>query len=365
MKIEAAIATNPESPLSITTLDLEPPRPDEVLVKMVATGICHTDIAVKEQAVTLPLPMVLGHEGAGIVEAVGSQVSHLQVGDHVVLSGDSCGACRQCHAGQPSYCTEFVERNLTGCRVDGTTPASQHQEAVNSRFVGQSSFATHSIATGRSAIKVNAAYPLELMGPLGCGLTTGVGTIVNALRPPAGSSVAIFGAGTVGLAAVMGAVLTGCSRIIVVDPVESRRNIALETGATHVLAPDDALADEIVAMTRGGVDFSIECSGNPAAVEAAIKCLTRPGWCAQVGATPAKTIHPLDMDHLGFGRGIKGVVMGDANPQSFVPYLSDLHAQGKLPYDRFIQFYDFSDINQAFEDSKSGDVIKPVLRFPD
>ena len=363
MKIEAAIATDPDSPLSIVTLDLEPPRPDEVLVRMVATGICHTDIAVKEQAVTLPLPMVLGHEGAGIVEAVGSGVSHLKVGDHVVLSGDSCGVCRQCHAGKPSYCAEFVERNLTGCRVDGSAPASRQKELINSRFVGQSSFATHSITTGRSAIRVNSAYPLELMGPLGCGLTTGVGTVVNALRPPAGSTVAIFGAGTVGLAAVMGAVLSGCACIIVVDPLESRRSIALELGATHVRAPDDALAEEIVAFTHGGADFSVECSGNPNAVEAAIKCLTRPGWCAQVGATPARTIHPLDMDHLGFGRGIRGVVMGDANPQSFVPYLSDLHAQGKLPYDRLVQFYDFADINQAFEDSKSGAAIKPVLRF--
>lgn len=364
MQIHAALATTPDQPFSIQSFDLDAPRPDEVLVRMVATGICHTDIAVKQQDVKLPLPMILGHEGAGVVEAIGSAITHLNIGDHVVLSGDSCGTCRRCQHGQPSYCDEFVERNLTGCRVDGTSPIHDHGSLVSGRFCGQSSFATHAISTGRSAIKVHSGYPLELMGPLGCGLTTGVGTVMNALRPPAGSSIVIFGTGTVGLAAIMGAVLSGCSTIIAVDPVESRRAMAIETGATHALdALDGGLAEELLGLTGGGADFSVECSGVPAAVEQAVKCLGRPGWCAQVGATPAATIHPLDMDHLGFGRGIKGVVMGDANPQSFVPYLSDLHAQGKLPYDRFVKFYDFEDINQAVDDSKRGEVIKPILRF--
>lgn len=362
MKIQAALATTPDQPFVIREFDLEPPRPDEVLVRIAATGICHTDIAVKQQDVTLPLPMILGHEGAGVVEAVGSSITHLVPGDHVVLSGDSCGTCRRCQHGLPSYCDEFVERNLTGRRLDSSSPVHDEGAVVNGRFVGQSSFATHSVVSGRSAIKVYKEYPLALMGPLGCGLTTGVGTVMNALRPPAGSSIAIFGTGTVGLAAIMGAVLTGCKIIIAVDPVESRRAMAVEAGATHALdANDPALVEEILGLTQGGADFSVECSGVPAAVNAAVTCLARPGWCAQVGATPAQTTHPLDMDHLGFGRGIKGVVMGDANAQSFVPYLSDLHAQGKLPYDRFVKFYDFADINQAIDDSKSGDVIKPIL----
>lgn len=364
MKISAAIAREPDKPFSIESFDLEPPRPDEVLVRVVATGICHTDIAVKEQDVKLPLPMILGHEGAGIVEQVGSAITHVSVGDHVVLSGDSCGHCRKCQQGLPSYCDEFVERNLTGRRLDGSSPARTGQAEVHGRFCGQSSFATHAVVSARSAIRIHEHYPLELMGPLGCGLTTGVGTVMNALRPPAGSSIVVFGAGTVGLAAVMGAVLSGCATIIVVDPVASRRAVALETGATHALdAADPGLVQELIGLTRGGADFSVECSGVPAAVSHAVQCLARPGWCAQVGATPAGTLLPLDMDHLGFGRGIKGVVMGDANAQSFVPYLSDLHAQGKLPYDRFVKFYAFEDINQAVTDSKRGDVIKPILRI--
>lgn len=364
MKIEAAVASDPSTPFHFETLDLEEPRPDEICVRLVATGICHTDIAVKEQTVKLPLPMVLGHEGAGIVESVGGAVTQLVIGDHVVLSGDSCGVCRRCQHGLPSYCDEFVERNLTGRRVDGTSPVHQHGQPVHGRFVGQSSFATHSLVPVRAAIKVDPDYPIELLGPLGCGLTTGVGTVTNALRPTSGSSIAIFGAGTVGLAATMGAVMSGCETIIVVDPVDSRRGMARDVGATGCLDPAAAdVAKEILSITHGGVDFTVECSGVPEAVSAAIECLARPGWCAQVGATPAETIHPLDMDHLGFGRGIKGVVMGDANSQTFVPYLAKLHAQGRLPYDRFVRFYDFADINTAIQDSKDGSVIKPILRI--
>ena len=364
MEVQAAIAINPETPFTIADFQLDDPRADEVLVRLVATGICHTDIAVKNQDVLLPLPMILGHEGAGIVENVGSAVTHLKQGDHVVLSGDSCGTCNKCHHGQTSYCDEFIERNLTGFRVDGSSPVSNHDEPIRGRFCGQSSFSTHSVVPARSAIKIATAHSLELMGPLGCGLTTGVGTVVNALNPRAGDSIAIFGAGTVGLSAVMGGVLSGCSTIIIVDPVASRRQMALELGATIALNPMDGdVAEEIVSMTKGGADFSVECSGAPAAVNSAVSCLARPGWCAQVGATPGGTIHPLDMDHVGFGRGIKGVVMGDANPQTFVPYLANLHAQGRLPFERFVKYYDFADINTAIADSKSGEVIKPILKF--
>jgi len=364
MDMRAALATTPAEPFSFASFSLEAPRPDELRVRIVATGICHTDIAVKNQDVLLPLPMVLGHEGAGVVEAVGSAVSHIKVGDHVVLSGDSCGTCRKCQHGQTSYFDEFVERNLTGFRTAGTSPCAQGADTVRGRFCGQSSFATHSIVSARSAIKIVRDYPLELMGPLGCGLTTGVGTVLNALRPPAGSSIAVFGAGTVGLSAVMGAVLAGCAKIIVVDPVASRREMALSLGATHALdVAETGVDEEIIGLTAGGADFSVECSGVPAAVNVAIKCLARPGWCAQVGAPPGGTIHPLDMDHLGFGRGIRGVVMGDANPQTFVPYLAELHASGRLPYERFVKFYDFEDINTAVADSERGDVIKPILRI--
>ncbi len=363
----AAVATGPDTPFEFHEVELLPPRADEVLVRIVASGICHTDVAVKEQSVELPLPMVLGHEGAGIVEAVGSAVRHLRPGDHVVLAGDSCGECRRCHAGLPFYCDEFVERNLTGFRIDGTSPLNCKGEPLRGRFVGQSSFATRVVATARSAIRVPDDLPLELLGPLGCGLTTGVGTVVNALKPPAGSSIAVFGAGTVGLAAVMGALLSGCSRIICVDIRPDRLQTALDIGATDTIdANEGDAAEAILQRVPGGVDFSAECSGVPDAVDAAIRCLGRPGWCAQVGAPPAGTKVPLDMGHVGYGRGIRGVVMGDANTQTFVPYLAALHRDGRLPFDRFVRYYDFGDIDRAVHDSAvTGEVIKPILRMPD
>jgi aryl-alcohol dehydrogenase len=365
MKATAAVALHPDEPFTFADIELQDLRDDEVRVRIVASGICHTDVAVKEQSVKLPLPMVLGHEGSGIVEEVGSAISHLAVGDHVVLSGDSCGVCRRCHAGLPSYCDEFVERNLTGYRTDGSSPLCSHGEPLRGRFCGQSSFATQSIAPGRSAIRIPKDLPLELMGPLGCGLTTGVGTVMNALRPTAGSSIVVFGVGTVGLSAVMGARLSGAQTIIAVDVHEARLDMAREVGATACInAAKDDVVPAIVGMTSGGADFSVECSGNPGAVEQAVACLGRPGWCAQVGAPPGGTKVPMDMDHLGFGRGIRGVVLGEANPQSFVPYLAELYRDGRLPFDRFVQFYDFADINKAVHDSSvTGEVIKPILRI--
>ncbi|MFK7915160.1 MAG: NAD(P)-dependent alcohol dehydrogenase [Pseudomonadales bacterium] len=368
--IQAAVALSPDQPFTLQSLALESPRADEVLVRIVASGICHTDVAVKEQSVLLPLPMVLGHEGSGVVEAVGSAVQHLVAGDHVVLSGDSCGHCSSCHRGLPSYCDEFVDRNLTGCRVDGSSPMHAIGGSTNApmrgRFVGQSSFATHSLVPARAAIKVPKDLPLELLGPLGCGWTTGVGTVVNALKPPPGSHIVIFGAGTVGLAAVMGSLLCGCEQIIVVDPKASRRDMAAALGATVCLDPNqEDVVEYVLAATKGGAGYTVECSGVTSAIEQAIACLGRPGWCAQVGAPPGGTKITLDMDHVGFGRGIRGVVMGDANPQTFVPYLAELYRSGRLPFDRFVKYYDFADINQAIEDcTGSGEVIKPVLRMP-
>ena len=366
MKTTAAVALGPEQPFTFEEVELGDLRADEVRVRIVAAGICHTDVAVKEQSVNLPLPMVLGHEGSGIVEEVGSAVRHLSLGDHVVLSSDSCGVCRRCHAGLPSYCDEFVDRNLTGFRTDGSSPLSLRGEVLRGRFCGQSSFATQTICPGRSAIRIPSDLPLELMGPLGCGLTTGVGTVMNALKPAAGSSIAVFGVGTVGLSAVMGARLTGCETIIAIDLHQPRLDMARELGASACLhAVNDDVVSAILELTGGGADFSVECSGNPGAIEQAVACLGRPGWCAQVGAPPAETKVPMDMDHLGFGRGIRGVVLGEANPQSFVPYLAELYRDGRLPYERFVRFYDFADINQAVHDSAvTGEVIKPILRMP-
>jgi aryl-alcohol dehydrogenase len=365
MKALAAVVREAKGDFIIEEVDVDDPRPDEVLVRIVASGICHTDIAVKNQDINIPLPMVLGHEGSGVIEKVGSAVTHLKVGDHVVLSGDSCGHCHSCLEAKTAYCDEFIGRNLMGLRGDGTSPLNQHGKPLRGRFVGQSSFATYSLTPARSVNKIPPDLPLELMGPLGCGLTTGAGTVLNALRPPSGSSVAVFGVGTVGLSAIMGARLSGCATIIAVDVRKSRLDMAAELGATHCIdASSQNPVSEIRRITGRGADFSAECSGVPVAVRHAVDCLARPGWCAQVGATPGGIEIPFSMDNIGLGRGIKGVVMGDSVTQTFVPYLAELYRNGQLPYDKFVKYYDFADINQAVHDSAvTGEVIKPILRM--
>jgi len=364
--IDVAVALSPKEPFEFRKVELLPPRPDEVRVRIKATGICHTDVAVKDQYFALPLPMVLGHEGAGVVEEVGDAVTHLAVGDHVVLCGDSCGHCKRCNQGLNFYCDEFVERNLTGLRPDGSTSLSDGGEELRGRFVSQSSFATQVIASSRGAIKIPKDLPLELMGPLGCGLTTGVGTVLNALKPQPGSNIAIFGAGTVGLAAVMGSGLAGCEKIIAVDVLPARLETAKELGATHCInAKEEDVVEAILSITGGGADYSLECTGVPEVVIQAVNCLGRPGWCAQVGVTPSGITVPMEMDQILYGRGIRGVVMGEAQVANFVPYLAELYRDGRLPYDRFVQFYDFTDIDKAVHDSAvTGDVIKPILRMP-
>jgi len=363
--IDVAVALSPDKPFEFRKVELLPPRPDEIRVRIKATGICHTDVAVKDQYFALPLPMVLGHEGAGVVEEVGAAVTHIAEGDHVVLCGDSCGHCKSCNQGLNFYCNEFVERNLSGLRPDGSSSLSDGGEVLPGRFVGQSSFATKVIASSRGAIKVPKDLPLELMGPLGCGLTTGVGTILNALKPQPGSDIAIFGAGTVGLAAVMGARLAGCEKIIVVDVLPARLEMAQELGASHCInANEEDVVDAILSITGGGADYSVECTGVPDVVIQSVNCLNRPGWCAQVGVTPSGVTVPMEMDQILYGRGIRGVVMGEAQVANFVPYLAELYRDGRLPYDRFVQFYDFADIDQAVHDSAvTGDVIKPILRM--
>ena len=364
-KTLVAVALSPEEPFEFREVELLPPRADEIRVRIEATGICHTDIAVKEQAFALPLPMVLGHEGAGVVEEIGAAVSQFEVGDHVVLAGDSCGHCKCCNTGLMSYCKEFVERNLTGVRMDGSSSLLDRGEPLRGRFVGQSSFATQVIATSRGAIKIPKDLPLELMGPLGCGLTTGVGTVLNALKPEPGSAIAVFGAGTVGLACVMGARLAGCEKIIAVDIRAARLDMAKEMGATHCLnANDGDVVEAILSLTRGGADYSVECTGVPEVVVQSVNCLATPGWCAQVGVTPSGVQVPMEMDQILFGRGIRGVVMGEARLKSFVPYLAQLFRDGRLPYDRFVRYYDFADIDMAIHDSAvTGEVIKPILRM--
>ena len=237
MKIEAAVARAKFAPLNFEDLELEQPRHDEVRVRLVATGICHTDIAIRDQTIVpMPQPIVLGHEGSGIVEAVGGSVTKVKAGDRVTLSGDSCGNCPSCQASLPSYCHEFFQRNFGGGRRDGTTPLSIGGEKVHT-FMGQGSFATHVVCHDRNVIAVGRDAPLELLGPLGCGVITGAGAVINSLKVGVGKSIAVFGTGSVGLSGIMAAKLVGAGKIIAIDLRDDRLKLAGELGATHIINP--------------------------------------------------------------------------------------------------------------------------------
>lgn len=368
MNVHAAVVREEEGSFEIEEVTLEEPRSDEVLVRVVGAGVCHTDLIVRDQLYPTPLPAVLGHEGSGVVEEVGSNVTTVEPGDHVVMSFDYDGTCPSCRDGHPAFCADFFAHNFGGARPeDGSSPISQDGDEISGRFFGQSSFATHAVATERNVVPVEKDVPLEALGPLGCGIQTGAGGVINSLSPDPGSSIAIFGAGSVGLSAVMAAELTGCTEIVSVDLVDGRLESAREFGATETVNPDDA--DDVVDAVReltGGVDYALETTGVPDVAEQATDVLTQRGTLGIVGAPALGTRASYDVNDLILnGRSITGIVEGDADPQGFIPDLIELYRDGKFPFDELITYYDFEEIERAVEDSENGDTIKPVLRIGD
>ncbi|WP_405539081.1 NAD(P)-dependent alcohol dehydrogenase [Streptomyces sp. NBC_00075] len=366
MKITAAVAEGPRLPFAVRELELEQPRHGEVLVRLAGTGICHTDLICRDQWYPVPLPAVLGHEGAGVVEAVGPGVGHPLPGDRVVLSFNSCGSCRTCLAGRSAYCDDFTARNFTGNRPDGSTPLLDRTGTpVHGTFFGQSSFATHAVAAARSVVKVDTTLPLELLGPLACGFQTGAGSVLNSLRCTPGSSLAVFGAGAVGCGAVMAGAVAGCTTIAVVGRNRARLARAKSVGATHTI--DLTATDPVTALrdlTGGaGVDYSIEATGSARILRQAVDCLAQEGICGLLGAAALGTEVSLDMAALLFGRQVRGIVEGDSTPAFFIPRLLDLHRAGRFPFDRLISLYRLGQINQAVDDMRHGHAVKPVLTF--
>lgn len=361
--VTAAVVREKGGPWTLESLELDEPRDEEVLVRIVATGICHTDLSIRDQYLPLPLPIVLGHEGAGVVERVGSHVRGLAPGDHVVLAPLSCGACGNCQSGLQVYCDQFLRLNFGLRRPDGSATLCDGEQDVSGAFFGQSSFATYALAHQRSAIRVPRELPLELLGPLGCGIQSGAGTVINALRPKPGTSIAIFGTGAVGLSAVMAARLAGCAKIIAVDIKENRLELARELGATDAI--DNTRGDAAGAIhkqTGGrGVNYAIDTTALPSVLRQAVDCLTTPGVCATLGLTPAGTEVALDINHLVSGRTLRGVTEGESVPRVMIPALIDLWQQGRFPFDRLIRQYAFREINQAAADMESGAAVKPVL----
>lgn len=363
---KAAVVREKGGAFLIEQVHVEAPRADEVLVRMVAVGICHTDAIMRDQYFPYPLPGVFGHEGAGVVEAVGANVATVVPGDHVVLSFMSCGNCPRCAGGEPAYCESFVGLNLAGQRSDGSTGCCDaHGHKVHDHFFGQSAFSSLTLAHSRNTVKVDKEVPLELLGPLGCGIQTGAGAVLNALAVRAGDSIAVFGVGGVGLSAIMAARVAGATTIIAVDVQPSRLNLAKELGATHVVnAAQTDPVTTIQAITGCGTKFTLETSGRPDVLRQAIDALAIRGTCGILGAPPLGTEARFDVNMLMIpGRTIRGICEGDSVPAVFIPQLIQLYRQGRFPFDRLLRFYPFEQINEAIADSLRGEVIKPVLRF--
>ena len=365
MKITAAVARGIGLPMSLEILDIEEPRPDEVLVRMVATGICHTDMAMRDHKIyPIPHPSVLGHEGAGIVARVGQNVTKVRAGDRVVLSFGSCGHCPSCAAHHPSYCHHFNEINFYGDRGDGTTPLSQNGGPI-SLFQTQSSFATHAVCAERNVILVPSDASLDLLCPLGCAVQTGAGGVLNSLKVGVGQSIAIFGAGSVGLCALMAAHMAGAGIIIAIDIVDRRLALAHELGATHTINPSmESIPNAVRRITGNGVDFTFETTANMKLLRQATDVLAPRGVCGFVGGIPAGTEVTLDVEHMMVGgRTFRGIILGDSDPQDFLPKMVTAIASGKFPIEKIITRYPFERINDAIADCEAGRTVKAVLQF--
>ncbi len=365
MEITAAVSTGPNTDFALTTVTLDEPREREVLVQIKAVGLCHTDIAARDGVYGLPYPIVLGHEGSGIVIAVGSEVQKVTVGDHVALSFNSCGACTSCRKGNPAYCSEFTAYNYIGSRPDGTNPLGGADESeLHGHFFGQSSLATHSMASERNVVKIDPAVPIELVGPLGCGIQTGAGAVMRSMACPKGSTLLILGAGPVGLAAVLGGVVQKCAKIIVSEPHPSRRALALELGATDALDPSDgSLVDLVHAVVPEGVNFAFDTTGSVPVINTAIASMAPGGTIGLVGVPKDFSVElPLNIvATMQAGLTVKGIVEGDSDPDTFIPQLVSLYQAGRFPFDKMITTFPMASINEAVARQHDGDVTKVVL----
>lgn len=365
MKIKAAVVHEKNGPFLLEEVDLVNPGPNELLVKVVASGICHTDEFGRSQGIPIPFPLVLGHEGAGIIEQVGENIKNFKVGDHIGFSYAFCDHCDSCMSGHPNYCEHYNEINFGGVAGDGETKLFQNGKPV-SMFFGQSSFATHAIINQKSAVKVDKDVDLALVAPMGCGVQTGAGAVINTINPSMNSSIAVFGCGAVGMSAIMGAKVAHCKTIIAIGGNPKSLELAKELGATHTINRKevDSIPEAVAKITNNkGADYAVETSGYGPMIQDAINSTRFHGTILPLA--PSGVIENFDIgnDILINMRTIMGTCEGDSLPQSFIPELVRLYKEGLFPIDKLITTYPFEDINDAFEKSHGSDVIKAVLRM--
>ena len=369
MKIRALVVEAKDAPFKVQELDLEEPGRGEALVRIAASGVCHTDAITRAGDMPMPFPSVLGHEGSGTVERVGPGVTTIAPGDKVIIGWPSCGECRNCLDGHPRYCLRTGDALVSGRRYKGEqkgkTAYSRNGKEIHGHFFGQSSFATHSIVSADALVKVANEVPLELLGPLACGLATGAGAVLNEARPKLGDSILVVGVGAVGLAAIMAARNSGVTKIIAADVHDNRLAMASDFGATHTVnSRATKLVEEVAKITGSTVDFALDCTGVISVIETIAQTVGMLGTLVLIGGAPAGASFSLDHLTTLWGKRVIGVLGGGGRSGQLIPALVELHQQGRFPFDRLVKYYEMDQIEQALEDSKSGKVIKPILRMP-
>ncbi|MFF7250658.1 NAD(P)-dependent alcohol dehydrogenase [Embleya sp. NPDC008237] len=360
MRFDAAVLRSYEGRFAVETVNLDgDPGPAEVLVEIAGCGMCRTDLAVRHSAGRSPLPAVLGHEGAGVVVKTGGPDTGLNVGDHVVLSFDSCGHCRSCLGASPAYCDSFAPLNLYGGRPRNPARLTDTAgERLAPPWFGQSAFARYAMVSARNAVRVDPALPVELLGPLGCGFLTGAGAVLNSLGIGPGDTLAVFGAGAVGLAATMAAHAAGAF-VVAVDRHAERLELAERFGAIPLPASTTGLPDRIRRLTDGGARHALDTTGSGRLINDALAALRPTGRLGLVARLhTALSLEPGSLDR---GRGIAHICEGDAVPALLIPRLTALWRAGLFPFDRLIRTYPLADINHAERDCDAGLVVKPVL----
>jgi aryl-alcohol dehydrogenase len=367
MRVTAAVVEEVHAPFRVEELEIDEPRRGEALVRIAATGVCHTDAIARDGDLPYAFPGVLGHEGAGTVVAVGEDVTSVAEGDHVVIGWPWCGVCRNCREGQQRYCAQIGPLIGRGTRADGSSALRRLDGSLmHGHFFGQSSFATHAMAEAHTLVKMPRELPLDRVGPLACGLATGAGAVFNVLQPRVGSSVVVYGAGAVGLAAIMAARNSGATTIIAVDRHPGRLRLAAELGATDTIdvGHDDPVAAVHEICGGGPADYSLECTGNVDVVRQAADSVGMRGTCVLIGGAPAGA--ELSLDHLTtlWGKRVVGILGGEGTSERLIGALAQLHLDGRFPYDRLIAPFALDEVNDAIEASAAGDVLKPVLRMP-
>ena len=364
---QAAVVSEPNGRFVLRDVELSAPRADEVIVQMEASGMCHADLSARSGSVPFPLPAVLGHEGVGRVVEVGSAVQEVAGGDRVVISFRWCGHCSACQRAAPVYCRSWPTLNLVGgSRADGSSTLRCDDATLHGHFFGQSSFSRLVVTTARAVVKVPDDLPASILAPLGCGVQTGVSAATAVLRPAPGARVVVFGAGAVGLSAIIGLGLTGAAQIIAVDVQPGRLALARELGATDMIdATAGDTAEQIASLTGGaGADGAIETSENLRALDTAIRSLAAASMCVVIGVPNFGETVAVDVINLvAKGLRIVGTNQGDAVPRVFIPQLIALYRNGRLPIDKLVTSFPFEKINDAAEASLNGRAIKPVLHM--